>query len=59
MDETERELTTCLAALAAFLGLVRGADGALTEAQQAYLAKAEEAAQRALRLSLSRRQQFA
>jgi signal transduction histidine kinase len=50
MDEVERELTNCLAALAGFVRLVRRAGGELTEAQQAYLAKAEDAAQRALRV---------
>ena len=52
MDEINQELTNCLAALAGFTGLLRDAGGQLTEAQQVYLNKAEEAAQRALRLGL-------
>ena len=52
MEEIEQEVTNCLAALAAFVGLVRQAGGELTEAQEAYLTKAEHAAQRALRLGL-------
>jgi hypothetical protein len=52
MEEIEQDVTNCLAALAAFVSLLRQAGGELTEAQEAYLVKAEEAAQRALRLGL-------
>lgn len=52
MDEIGQEVTNCLAALAGFVGLLREAGGELTEAQQAYLIRAEEAAQRALRFGL-------
>lgn len=50
MEEIERNVTNCLAALAGFVRLLRGGNGELTEAQHAYLMKAEEAAQRALQL---------
>jgi hypothetical protein len=52
MDDAHQEVTNCLAALAGFVGLLRQAGNELTETQQAYLTKAEEAAQRALRIGL-------
>jgi hypothetical protein len=58
MEEINRELTICLAALAGFTGLLRKSGDDLTEAQMFYLVKAEDAAQRAFNLSLRLPQPF-